>query len=121
QKRIFERHEGVVAVDRDPRPGRLGDGCKRLALFENSAAAEQDMADQDEVVGAGAGGVEEPAGKIVERLGSNPGDERIARLFPAGQLAARAVEFTVAGEDAQRTAGAARRGGEQANEKVMRV
>ena len=96
-----ERHEGVIAVDHDPRPVRPAEGGQLLDRLENPPAAEQHLADEDEVVPAASRSGEEAVGEAVERLGRRCARPRPALLFPARELPARAVEFAVAGEDSQ--------------------
>ena len=49
-ERPLERHERVVAVDHHPRALRPGERGKLVDRFEQAAAAEQDLADEDQVM-----------------------------------------------------------------------
>ena len=44
------RHEGVVAVDHDPRPFGPAERSKLIDAVEDAPAAEQHLADEDQVV-----------------------------------------------------------------------
>src|SRR5215213_1686423 len=98
----------MVAVDDDPRaagPGQLG---KLINAVEAPATAEQDLADEDEVMAAAPRRGEEAVGEIVERFGGDGLELEPAVLGPASELAARAVELAVAGQHPQPEVGARR-------------
>src|SRR5205823_3876549 len=52
-ERPFDGHEGMIAVDDDPRAVRATQPGQLLHQLEDPAAAEQHMADEDQVVPAG--------------------------------------------------------------------
>ena len=68
-ERLVERHEGVIAVDHHPRPVGPAERRKLVDPVEQAAAAEQHLADQDQVVLAASRRGEEALGEAVERLG----------------------------------------------------
>ena len=118
-ERAVERHERMISVDHDPRPVRPCKGRKFLHAVERPTASEQDLAYEDQVVRPLPRCAKKPAGEAVERLRQHPLHDRRARLFPARELAAGAMEFSVADQHSNGRARTQCR--EQAYEKLMRV
>ena len=100
-QRPIDRHERVIAVDHDPRPFRPGERRELLDAVEQAPASEQHVTDEDEVVVARAGSLEQPIPKILERLRRDLVLREPAVLGPAVELTPGAVELAVAGQYAQ--------------------
>src|SRR5690606_34044476 len=62
--------------------------------------AEEDLADEDQVMTARPGRGDEAVGEGLERRQRHAGDDRLSRLLPAFRLAAEGVELAVGGQDA---------------------
>ena len=74
-----------------------------------------------EVVVAASRAAEEALGEAVERLGGDALDLDPALLLPARELAARAVELSVAGQDARAVRACRGAAVDQADEEIVRV
>ena len=112
----------MIAVDHDPWAGGVGERRERGEVGDEAAGPEHQLTDQDEVVFARPGCGEEAGGKVVPGIGRNLGQDDLAAFDPAGELAARAVEFAVAGQHAQGPAARSARGcGGEADEKIMGI
>ena len=88
----------MIAVDDDPRPTGLAERRKLFDAIEQAPAAEQHLADEDEVVRTGLCGFEEAFGKTIEWLDGNPLDHSFARFLRTRELAAGAVELALGGQ-----------------------
>ena len=84
-ERPLERHEGVIAVDHDPRSVGPAERGELLDPVNQAAAAEQHLADQDQVMLAALRGAEEALGEAVERLGGNALDARSSPPPPSAR------------------------------------
>ena len=109
----------MIAVDHHPRTAGSAEGRQLLDPIEDAPAAEQHLADEDEVVRAGLRRVEETLGKTVERLNGNSLDDSRARFLPPGELPAGTVELAVAGQHANGPVPGA--GGEQADQQLVSI
>ncbi|MNI50190.1 hypothetical protein D3C73_1048360 [compost metagenome] len=90
----------MVAVDDHPGPGRVGQGRQIGDAVEQAAGAEEDLADEDQVVPARPRRCDEPLGEGLERGQGHAGDDGLAGLLPAFRLAPKGVELAVGGQDA---------------------
>ena len=95
-------HEPVIAVDHYPGARGVGQGRQLGHGVEHLACAEEDLADQDQVMAARLGRRHEALGEGGEGMQRHPRDHGFAGLFPAFRLAAERVKLAVGGQDAHR-------------------